>query len=49
MKKKVSSPKKAKISTALADSEYMQSHSDPAHSPGHRKLNLKYQFAKKKR
>jgi len=42
------SPKKTKKSAAkksssegLADSLYMNTSSDPAHSPGHRKMNLK--------
>lgn len=46
--KKVSAALKP-TSTALADSLYMNAVSDPAHSPGHRKMNLKENSRAEKR
>ena len=37
-----------KTSPNLADSLYINKDSDPAHSPGHRKMNLKEKFGEKK-
>ncbi len=44
--KTITTPQKRNKSYALADSAYIHSDSDPAHAPGHKKMNLRNQFEK---